>query len=46
MNSTGVSEAHAQASSGVGADTLLKLMEPLINERLNRLLDAFATIVP
>ena len=46
MNATDVSEAHAQASSGVGADTLLKLMEPLINERLKRLLDAFATIAP
>ena len=46
MNSTDVSEAHAQASSGVGADTLLKLMEPLIDERLRRLLDAFATIAP
>ena len=46
MNSTDVSEAHAQASNGVGADTLLKLMEPLIDERLRRLLDAFATIVP
>ena len=46
MNATDVSEAHAQASSGVGADTLLKLMEPMINERLKRLLDTFATIVP
>ena len=46
MNSADVSEAHAQASSGVGADTLLKLMEPLINERLKRLLDAFATVAP
>lgn len=46
MNATDVSEAHAQASRGVGAVTLLELMEPMINERLKRLLDAFAAVAP
>lgn len=46
MTPTDVSEAHAQASMGVGAVTLLEQLEPMVNDRLNRLLDAFATVKP
>ncbi len=41
-----VSEAHVQATKGVGATTLLEIMAPLVETRKNRLIDAFVTVAP
>ena len=39
-------QAHSAASSGVGAQTLLEVLDPLIEERLGRLLTALEQAKP
>ena len=46
MNQTSISDAHNQAAKGVGAQTLLEIMGPLVEERMRRLVDDFARTEP
>ena len=46
MNQQSVSDAHNQAAKGVGAQTLLEIMGPIVEERKNRLIDEFARTEP
>ena len=46
MRPENVSEAHAQAAKGVGAQTLLEIMGPIVEERRDKLLTALAGAQP
>lgn len=46
MNVESISEAHSQAQKGVGATTLLEIMEPLVADRLTRLIDQMGQVPP
>jgi hypothetical protein len=41
-----VSEAHNEAMAGVGAQTLLNVLEPLMERRIKSLLDSLAILPP
>ena len=41
-----VSEAHSQAAKGVGAQTILEILGPIVEERTTKLLDALAAAAP
>ena len=46
MKPESVSEAHHAAAKGVGAQTLLEIMGPIVEERQNKLLSALAVAAP